>query len=200
MLYVAAAILVWAFGLARMWDYRMLEWNRVDTAWQLELVWLARHGSFSGRDFDYARGPLWQVIATLPTALFRSPSAATILAGMEAGFFALGAVIAGWVGLRRIRAGWPRIAGFLVLTGLSFGVGVSTFRALLSTAVVLSLVDRRPSFRGALAPAALATACGTSTAAIGLRSSFWSVVISSTDTVPPSSSITVSRSRIRWER
>ena len=155
MLYVAAAILVWAFGLARMWDYRMLEWNRVDTAWQLELVWLARHGSFSGRDFDYARGPLWQVIATLPTALFRSPSAATILAGMEAGFFALGAVIAGWVGLRRIRAGWPRIAGFLVLTGLSFGVGVSTFRALLSTAVVLSLVDRRPSFRGALAPAAL---------------------------------------------
>ena len=63
-------------------DDRMLEYRPFDYGWELLLPWEAREGRWCGRDFVYPIGPLWQLLAALPTfgGAFSAPRA---VAGMH---------------------------------------------------------------------------------------------------------------------
>lgn len=137
---------------------RAVEPTRLDTAWQLELVYLADLGQWSGRDFHYARGPLWQALVWLAKGGPHVASAAGVVTGMEVSHMLLGAAVAWLLAWRFVKSAWLRVAVFLALSLVSYGAGISTFRAMLTVAILVSQLpdpDRAPSFRGALLPALL---------------------------------------------
>lgn len=62
---IVANALVWSSRV----DDRLLEYRHWDYGWELLLPWEAARGRWSGRDFSYPIGPLWQLLAFLPNAL-----------------------------------------------------------------------------------------------------------------------------------
>lgn len=140
---------------------RAIEPTRLDSAWQLELVYLADQGIWSGRDFHYARGPLWQGLTWLAKGGPLEASPARVLAAMEASHMLLGIAASVWLTWRVVEAGWKRVVALLALCAVSYAAGISTLRAMLSVAIVVSYLpgddDQAPSLRRALLPATLTT-------------------------------------------
>ncbi len=147
-----------AYVLAALFDMRSFQNGWYDHAWQLELAWQARQGDWSGRDFHYPRGPLWQAVAWLASAPWRDALVASdTLAGLAFAFRLASLCAVAWIAWRRVEGPWLRVAALVALATLSFGAGVPTFRAMLSALVILAYVPpeaRAPTFRDAL-PAAL---------------------------------------------
>ena len=165
--FVALAVVIVVHALcasyvfAALWDWRVFQTAWYDHAWHLELAWLARIGEWSGRDFHYPRGPLWQLVAWVASQPWREDLVASdTLAGISL-TFRLGAVaIVTWIAWRRVESPWWRPVALFALASLSFGAGVPTFRALLSLLIILVYVpptdapDERP-WRRAFAAAGL---------------------------------------------
>lgn len=151
-LYLVVHAATAAYVLGALWDWRAFEGAWFDHAWELELVYQARLGHWSGRDFHYPRGPLWQAIAWLagrPWAAFEGPRT---LAGIDLAFhlLAIGTLVG--IVLRRVRGAWRQLVILCALGSVSYAVGVPTFRALLSVLLVLLYVtpeDEEPSWGGA---------------------------------------------------
>ncbi|MEQ9074906.1 MAG: hypothetical protein RLP09_13700 [Sandaracinaceae bacterium] len=159
-LYLVAHAVASSFVLGALWDWRVFEGAWYDHAWELELVHQARLGNWSGRDFHYPRGPLWQWIAWLgsrPWADFDGPRT---LAGLDLCFHILALITLGWIVWRRVAGTWRRLAVLCVLGSVHYAVGVPSFRALLSTVLVLVYLnpeDDAPSWRRGFACAAVLT-------------------------------------------
>lgn len=66
--YFVLATLANAAGWSSRVDDRLLEYRHWDYGWELLLPWEAARGRWSGRDFAYPIGPLWQLLAFLPNA------------------------------------------------------------------------------------------------------------------------------------
>lgn len=150
-----------AYVMGALWDWRVFYGSWYDHAWQLELAYSARLGEWSGRDLHYPRGPLWQAVAWLASRPWAPFDGARTLAGIHLGFhlLAIGAVVT--IVLRRVEGGWRRCLVLLVVGSVSYAVGVPTFRALLSAALVLVYIapdEQRPSWRRAASCAALLAA------------------------------------------
>lgn len=164
-------------GRHLLWDERALEAHRIDYSWELDLILLAEDGEWSAVDFQYPRGPLFQLLAWLPTALH--PSAAHPPPGSlgDVGWMLLGAealvqivclLLALFIATRWVRGRWRRLAVAVAVGSLAFGAGIETLRALASVLVVLthgSLDARwgRPAWRpwcGATWVAALVAIAG----------------------------------------
>lgn len=126
-----ALLLVAAQALVRVraWDMRGFDANLIDYTWQVELPWRATRGEWSGRDFHFPMGPLWQVFA-LSGAAFGGFSAPAVIAGMQAATQLGGLGIALWLG-RELR-GMAKVAVVVVITAVAYGAGISTLRPLLS--------------------------------------------------------------------
>src|SRR5688500_6729811 len=60
--YFVLVIVLQAMAERALFDHRELDRNLVDYAWQLELIYAADLDLWSGRDFHYARGPLFQLL------------------------------------------------------------------------------------------------------------------------------------------
>ena len=120
--YLATLLVATAYVRWKLWDMRALEQNLLDSAWQLELAWRARHGQWSGRDFAYPMGPAWQVVAwlgSLPGAF----SPARTQAGLELLFRLLGTVAAAFIAWHTVRGPWRRLAAWLLITDAGFRRG-----------------------------------------------------------------------------
>lgn len=151
-----------------LWDFRVFQTAWYDHAWQLELGWRAHLGQWSGRDFHYPRGPLWQLVAYLSWRPWRGSdaTAADALGGIVGAFRLLALATVAWMAWARVRQAALRPVILLILASLSFGAGVPTFRALLSLVIVLVLLPPRddasrrfpiPRWRNAVLAAGLAT-------------------------------------------
>lgn len=157
--YLAVSVAAAAYLRAATFSLRALEPTRLDTAWQLELVFLADQGVWSGRDFHYARGPLWQALTWLAKGGPFAASPAQVIAAMEASHMLLGIAASVWLTWRVVQSGWARVVALVALALVSYAAGISTLRAMLSVAIVVSYLPdgEAPSFRKALLPAALTT-------------------------------------------
>lgn len=160
--YVVLTVAAAAYLRVVTFSMRAVEPTRLDTAWQLELVYLADQGVWSGRDFHYARGPLWQALVWLAKGGPLTASPARVIAAMEASHMVLGVGVSVWLAFRIVQAGWLRLVALVLLCLVSYAAGISTLRAMLSVAIVVSYLppepDEPPGFRRALLPAALTTA------------------------------------------
>jgi hypothetical protein len=130
-----------SYVFGALWDWRVFQTAWYDHAWHLELAWLARIGEWSGRDFHYPRGPLWQLVAYVASQPWREDLVPSdTLAGIALAF-RLGAVgIVTWIAWRRVESPWFRPIALFALASLSFGAGVPTFRALVSLLIILVYV------------------------------------------------------------
>ncbi|MBK8997766.1 MAG: hypothetical protein IPM35_18745 [Myxococcales bacterium] len=157
--YLGLSVAAAAYLRAATFSLRALEPTRLDTAWQLELVFLADQGVWSGRDFHYARGPLWQALTWLAKGGPFAASPAQVIAAMEASHMLLGIAASVWLTWRVVQSGWARVVALVALALVSYAAGISTLRAMLSVAIVVSYLPdgEAPSFRKALLPAALTT-------------------------------------------
>lgn len=157
--YLGLSVLAAAYLRMVSFSLRAIEPTRLDTAWQLELVFLADQGLWSGRDFHYARGPLWQGLTWLAKGGPFAASPAQVLAAMEASHMLLGIAASAWLSWRAVQNAWARLVVLVALCLVSYAAGISTLRAMLSVAIVVSYLpgDDRPSFRRAALPAALTT-------------------------------------------
>jgi hypothetical protein len=162
-LWFVAVALATGFQLAVLWDLRAYHFDPWDSAWRLELSWLGAQGAWSGRDFDYPRGPLWQVVGALASTLGRGEPGWTL--GLLSIFFSLACLgLALWVVLRHVRSEWGRVFAFLAIAVLTNTVGVATLRGFLPVvAIVLYAPARgevRPAWRSAFAAAVVTVASG----------------------------------------
>lgn len=127
--YALALVAAQAVVRVLAWDMRGFDANLIDYTWQVELPWRATRGEWSGRDFHFPMGPLWQVFALTGTLAGRF-SAPLVIAGMQVATQLGGIAIALW--LSRETRGLAR----LLLTGAivfaAYGAGISTLRPLLS--------------------------------------------------------------------
>ncbi|MBK7586293.1 MAG: hypothetical protein IPI67_39670 [Myxococcales bacterium] len=156
--YLAAIVASGTYLRAKTFSLRALEPTRLDTAWQLELSYLADRGAWSGRDFHYARGPLWQALTWLAKGGPLETSPAGVIAAMETSHLLAGIAASLGLTLFFVKGPWARVVTLLALSLMSYAAGISTLRAMLSVAIVVSYLpdaDAVPSFRRALAPALL---------------------------------------------
>lgn len=152
-----ALLLVAAQAIVRVmaWDMRGFDANLIDYTWQVELPWRATRGDWSGRDFHFPMGPLWQVFALTGTLGGRF-SAPMVIAGMQVATQLGGIAVALWLGRRA--QGMGRLFVVFAVAFAAYGAGISTLRPLLSV-VHLVLYARhaqeseRPAWRDALAAA-----------------------------------------------
>jgi len=156
--WLAVALLVQRWIAIHLFDGRELEIGAPDSAWQLELPWRASRGEWSGRDFFFPMGPIWQLLAWM--AAGPGPiDPARALSTREALFFALSFGLAGWIARRAAQAGWARTAVFSTIAILA--TWMESLRALVSVAIVVLYVpadpDRPPRQREALAVAGATT-------------------------------------------
>ncbi len=161
-------------GRYALWDERALEQHRIDYSWELDLILMAEDGEWSAVDFQYPRGPLFQLLAWLPTAA--RPGAAHPPPGEpgDVGWMLLGAealvqlvclALALGIAFCAVRGRWRRLAVAIALGSLAFGAGIETLRALMSALVVLTygaleLRWRRHPWRGAFLVAGLVALAG----------------------------------------
>lgn len=143
--YLTAALAASWYFRSRTLDYRGLEVGRLDFAWQLELAWQALHGHWVGRDLTHARGPLWQLVATL--GLGDTTRLAPAVASIELAFRTLGVAAASGIAFLTLERSRERLLGALLLASLAFGAGIATFRGLLSLAIIVSFAPARERSR-----------------------------------------------------
>ena len=149
------------FQLGALWDLRSFHLDPWDSAWRLELAWMGSEGRWSGRDFDYPRGPLWQLVAAGASVVAGGSWGGTL--GFLHAFFALGSVgIVTWLVLRHEASAWGRVFAFCALALLTNTAGVATFRAFLPVAAIVTYLPARPDsdtpWRSALTTAAITLA------------------------------------------
>ncbi|MEC7525716.1 MAG: hypothetical protein VYE22_37885 [Myxococcota bacterium] len=146
--YLVAQTVATAYTQAALWDFEALQEDLYDQAWRLELALRASHGEWSGRDFDYPRGPLWQGVAYL-ASLLSSGWAAGTLAWIYLLFHAASLAIAATATLRFVPSGWARVGALAALATLTNGSGPATFRAVLSLGIVLAYAPPESAVRDA---------------------------------------------------
>jgi hypothetical protein len=137
--YFALAIIVQALIERSLFDLRELDRNLVDYAWQLELIYAADLGHWSGRDVHYPRGPLFQLIGYLASRPGPIEPSHTF-AVLHAIYKLLSLVLVFFVVFAQAGASRPprfRLMAFVAAGILSYAVGISTFRALLSTLIII---------------------------------------------------------------
>lgn len=138
---LVAQALCSAYVLGALFDWRTFQTGWYDHAWQLEVAWQARQGDWSGRDFHYPRGPLWQAVAWIASQPWHDRLVASdTLAGIALVFRLASLFAVAWIAWRRVERPWARVIVLAVLATLSFGAGVPTVRAILSAVVVLVYV------------------------------------------------------------
>lgn len=143
-------------------DGRLLEARHWDYGWELLLPWEASEGRWSGRDFVYPIGPLWQLCAWLPT-LGGSFTAPRAIAGLHLIFPLLSLGVAAWVARVSFEREPARGLALLVLALLALHDDVRSLRALLPLAALVVFVPRRTVRDRAtrsMAAAALVSASG----------------------------------------
>lgn len=160
-LFGAATLGLEKAGRLALWDERALEEDRIDFSWELDLMMLAEDGRWSGVDFQSPRGPVFQLLAWLPSAV-GGPTVAHRILGAEALFQVTCVVLAVLIAWVWVRPGPRRLLAAVVLATLAFGAGIETIRALASALVVLlygSLETRcrRHPWRGAFVVAGALT-------------------------------------------
>ena len=161
--YFLAVAVASGIQLAELWDLRAYHLDPWDSAWRLELSWLGAQGAWSGRDFDYPRGPLWQLPGALASVLTHGDPGWTL--GLLAIFFSLACLgLVLWVVLRHVRSEWGRVVAFVAIALLTNTAGVATFRGFLPVLAVVLYVPARgegvPSWRSAFAVAVVTVASG----------------------------------------
>ena len=135
--YLVVYALTSSWVLASLFDYRAFQNAWYDHAWELELVYEARLGEWSGRDLHYPRGPLWQGLAWLAAASGGDYTAAGTLARIDALFHLLAIAVVLFIAVRRVKGDGRRVALLWFFAAISWGAGVPTFRALLTALLVL---------------------------------------------------------------
>lgn len=157
-----ASILLLAYALALVaaqavvrvlaWDMRGFDANLIDYTWQVELPWRATRGEWSGRDFHFPMGPLWQVFALTGT-LAGQFSAPLVIAGMQVATQLGGIAVALWAGRQARGLARPLLIAVIVFS--AYGAGISTLRPLLSVVhlVLYARGGEAPRWRDALAAA-----------------------------------------------
>lgn len=149
--YVAAVALASAYTRYAVFSERDLAEQLPDTAWQLELAWRAERGEWSGRDFHYTMGPLWQALLWLASAGDPIDPRHTLVA-IQLLFAAVCVALASWVALRVVESPARRLLAVAVAVTLAYGAGPATLRALASVAVIVlyaAELEREPSWRSA---------------------------------------------------
>ena len=152
-----ALLLVVAQAVVRVaaWDMRGFDANLIDYTWQVELPWRATRGEWSGRDFHFPMGPLWQVFALAGT-LAGGFSAPLVIAGMQAATQLGGIAVGVWLARRTVGPARLLLIGAVVFS--AYGAGISTLRPLLSVVHLVLYAesarsDEPPSWRAAFAAA-----------------------------------------------
>ena len=161
--FVLAAVGV-AVLQAEVWDLRAHAEDPIDASWRLELAWKATRGDWSGLDFHYPRGPLWQAFGWVAATLAEgNPPWTLALLYLVFHLATLGLLLA--LTLKLVPAGWARVAVFIGCATLSNASGVATFRGFLPLVVLFLYAPRaleegedpRP-WRSAFAAAAVTAA------------------------------------------
>ena len=123
-----------------LWDLRLFQLDAVDATWRLELAWRAWRGDWSGVDFQYPRGPLWQLYGLVAMHIGRDLLGDGVgwpLALIDAGFQITTLLALTWVAKSRVPSPLPRLAVFLAFCLLSRVVGAATLRGFFPLLVVL---------------------------------------------------------------
>ncbi len=135
--YLVAHALASSYVLEALWDWRVFQDHWFDHAWELELVYRARLGEWSGRDFHYPRGPLWQLVAYLASQPWRPLEAARTLAGIDRAFHLGALAMIAWIVARRVRGDSRRLIALWAIAVIGWAAGVPSARALISACVIL---------------------------------------------------------------
>lgn len=144
----------------RTWDFRALDANLIDHSWQIELPWRAARGEWSGRDFHYPRGPLWQLLTwiSMGPGEFRASAAVTgIRLVAQSVAILLGLVLATRPGVGRLQRGLV----LLWVASLGMGAGAETLRSMLSVVHVLLYAPPADRSDASWSRAGLAAAAAT---------------------------------------
>ncbi|MFK7987180.1 MAG: hypothetical protein AB8I08_14245 [Sandaracinaceae bacterium] len=127
-LVLVAAVGAWVHGES--WDFRAHARDPLDGTWRLELAWLAGRGAWSGVDFHYPRGPLWQLVGGVAHALCNGDAGWTH-ALYDLLFQLCTLALLGAFVRRRVPRAPASWVVFTVLGVFSTAVGTATLRALL---------------------------------------------------------------------
>lgn len=141
--YLVAHAIASSYTLAALWDWHVFQDHWFDHAWELELAYRAQLGEWSGRDFHYARGPLWQLVAYLASAPWGPLEAAGTLGAIDLLFHLAAIAAVTWMVLARVGEGGRRLAALWAIGAVSWAAGVPTARALLSVVIVLLYLPPR---------------------------------------------------------
>ncbi|MBZ0116338.1 MAG: hypothetical protein K8H88_05070, partial [Sandaracinaceae bacterium] len=121
-----------------LFDFQQLEPVASDYAWVLQYPWLASRGEWSGRDFFYPRGPLWQLVSWAGSGFaFRSMGAT--VAGNELAFGLLALLSVPLIVLRALRVRGPQLTAAVALSALVLYPPLEAIRTLFATLLVLVL-------------------------------------------------------------
>lgn len=160
--YFAVAIVANAIGWSGRVDDRLLEYRHWDYGWELLLPWEAAQGRWSGRDFAYPIGPLWQALAFVPNALGEY-SARRAVAGLHLVFPLVSLGVAVALALSASREWRDRWLVLVPLGLLGLHDDVRSLRGLLPLAALYVYLPRpgmAPSWARAFVAAGLVSASG----------------------------------------
>ncbi|MBK7579797.1 MAG: hypothetical protein IPI67_06260 [Myxococcales bacterium] len=158
--YFCLAMLANAIGWSARVDDRLLEYRHWDYGWELLLPWEASRGRWSGRDFAYPIGPLWQLLAWLPNA-FGSFSARRAITGLHLVFPLLSLAVALWLSLSTQKTWRARALALLPLALLGLHDDVRSLRGVLPLAALVVFLPTdpvQPTWRRSVVAAALVSA------------------------------------------
>ncbi|MCC6873396.1 MAG: hypothetical protein IT378_03730 [Sandaracinaceae bacterium] len=136
---LAACVLgVSAWTHTALFDFQQLEPEAFDYAWILQYPWRASRGEWSGRDFFYPRGPLWQLVSWAGSG-FRFRSMGIAVGGNELAFGLLALGTVPLLVLRTLRGRAVRVLGAAALSVLALYQPLEAFRTLFVTLLVIVL-------------------------------------------------------------
>lgn len=119
-------------------DIRDIEPHAFDFNWIFQYPWRADHGEWSGRDFFYPRGPLWQLVSWTGSGFaFRSIS--WTIAGNRFAFGFLSLLACLWLSHRTVHRPVLRAALATTLAALALFLVEDSFRTLFITLLPLHL-------------------------------------------------------------
>lgn len=139
--YFVLAIVANAVSWGARVDDRLLEYRHWDYGWELLLPWEASRGRWSGWDFVYPIGPLWQLLAYLPSA-FGEFSARRAITGLHLAFPLLSLGVAVVIALRSSTAWRDRWLVLVPLALLGLHDDVRSARGLLPLAALWVFLPR----------------------------------------------------------
>ena len=126
-----------AYVQGSLWDLRAYHEDPIDSAWRLELSWLAWRGEWSGFAFHYPRGPLWQLFGWTAASASGGDGPWT-LATLYLLFHLATIALAVYLVVRAVSGPWARVAALFAIGLLTNASGVATLRGFVPLLVVFA--------------------------------------------------------------